>query len=455
MTMLSCHSPSTNSPSTKEEEKKSFFSRLVGCSNIGDIVINGKETSGLVDTGSQITSVSESFYKSLDPVPELGDIKDFDIDLSVQGAAGNNLPYKGYIETQVSVPFLSNRVLDVPILVVSDTDYNLQVPVIIGTNIIDRCKSACASNHVSVEEIPPVWQRGFDSLIDEGIPVKTTNSYSIRIGPNEVKTIHGIARKSGDFDTAITEHVDTSLSGNLNICPRVVSLKSTGTTVRVPVRVCNLSAYAVEIPPKSVFCTLNSVKVVDSWTPASSQKSDEESTNDIDLEQLGVSIDTNNLSPDQFQRVKQVLGSWSTIFSKGSTDLGKVDIVKHGIKLSDNTPFKEPYRRIPPAMYEEVRQHLKEMLEADAIRPSESPYSSNVVLVRKKDGSLRFCIDFRKLNARTIRDAYSLPRIVASLANLKFLSVVCLRRFYSDFNPKCTVYKCSNFSRDIHHSSQL
>ena len=44
---------------------------------------------------------------------------------------------------------------------------------------------------------------------------------------------------------------------------------------------------------------------------------------------------------------------------------------------------------------------------------------------------------------------------VASLANLKLLSVVCLRRFYSDFNPKCTVYKCSNFSGDIHHSSRL
>ena len=89
-----------------------------------------------MDTGSQITSVSESFYKSPDPLPQLSDIKDFDIDLSVQGAAGNVLPYKGYIETMVSVPFLSDLVIDVPVFVVSDTEYKLHVPVTIGTNII-------------------------------------------------------------------------------------------------------------------------------------------------------------------------------------------------------------------------------------------------------------------------------------------------------------------------------
>ena len=85
-------------------------------------------------------------------------------------------------------------------------------------------------------------------------------------------------------------------------------------------------------------------------------------------------------------------------FSTGSTDLGRADIVKHEIKLTDNTPFKEPYRRIPPGLYEEVRQHLKGMLDADAIRQSKSPYSSNVVLVRKKDGSLRFLFFVSKGN---------------------------------------------------------
>lgn len=58
-------------------------------------------------------------------------------------------------------------------------------------------------------------------------------------------------------------------------------------------------------------------------------------------------------------------------------------------------------------MFAEVRQHVKEKL----VRPSQSPYSSNIVLVRKKDGSLRFCIDYRKLNSRTIKDASNLHRI--------------------------------------------
>ena len=139
------------------------------------------------------------------------------------------------------------------------------------------------------------------------------------------------------------------------------------------------------------------------------------------------------MSSEQYTKAERLLNNWSDIFSTGPTDLGKTDLVKHKINLTDNTPFKEPYRRIPPSVYEEVRVHLKEMLEADAIRPSESSFSSNVVLVRKKDGSLRFCIDFRKLNSRTIRDAYNLPRIqdtIDSLTGSKYFSKLDLRSGY-------------------------
>ena len=67
---------------------------------------------------------------------------------------------------------------------------------------------------------------------------------------------------------------------------------------------------------------------------------------------------------------------------------------------------------------DEVREHLKLMLDAGVIRPNNSPWCNAVVLVRKKDGSLRFCIDFRKLNSLTVKDSHPLPRICEMLESL-------------------------------------
>ena len=95
--------------------------------------------------------------------------------------------------------------------------------------------------------------------------------------------------------------------------------------------------------------------------------------------------------------------------------MGRTSLVQHEIKLSDDKPFKERYRRIPPHQYEEVWKDLQEMLAVGAIQKSTSPWASPVVLVCKKDGSLWFCIDLSKLNNQTIKDAQSLPRIEDSL----------------------------------------
>ena len=80
-------------------------------------------------------------------------------------------------------------------------------------------------------------------------------------------------------------------------------------------------------------------------------------------------------------------------------------------------------------MYDEVKVHIQEMLDVGAIRPSNSPWASAVVLIHKKDGKLRFCIDLQKLNARTIKDTYSLPRIDETLDCLNGGRVVLFSRF--------------------------
>ena len=94
------------------------------------------------------------------------------------------------------------------------------------------------------------------------------------------------------------------------------------------------------------------------------------------------------------------------IFSLDKNEIGCTDTAEHVIKLLDMEPFKERFRRIAPPLVEEVREHIQEMLDGGAIHPSQSPWCNAVVLVRKKDGGLRFCIDFRRLNRRTKKDAF-------------------------------------------------
>ena len=92
---------------------------------------------------------------------------------------------------------------------------------------------------------------------------------------------------------------------------------------------------------------------------------------------------------------RELLLSYHDAFALEPDELGCTSAIEHKIHLSDEEPFKERFRCIPPPLLDEVRASLRDMLEAGTIRPSQSPWCNAVVLVRKKDGSLRFCVDFR------------------------------------------------------------
>ena len=123
---------------------------------------------------------------------------------------------------------------------------------------------------------------------------------------------------------------------------------------------------------------------------------------------------------EQAEQAHSLLKEYHDIFSLEKHDMGHTNATKHKIVLRDpdTPPFKEHFRRIPPPQLDEVREHLKLMLDAGVIRPSNSPWCNAVVLVRKKDGSLRFCIDLRKLNSLTVKDSHPLPRICETLESL-------------------------------------
>ena len=123
-----------------------------------------------------------------------------------------------------------------------------------------------------------------------------------------------------------------------------------------------------------------------------------------------------NLTDMELGQVRELLGQ---VFSKSSMDLGRTSLVKHSIDVEGAMPIRQPPQKIPLAKRDEAEEAVQEMQRQGVIEPSRSPWSSPVVLVRKKDGTNRFCVDYRKLNALTKKDSYPLPRIDSILDALE------------------------------------
>ena len=129
------------------------------------------------------------------------------------------------------------------------------------------------------------------------------------------------------------------------------------------------------------------------------------------------SLDLPNLSDTERSALLGLLSEFSDVFAPVTGPRSCTTAVKHTIPTT-GPPIRQPMRRLPEALKETVQTEVQHMLENDVIRPSASPWSSPVVMVRKKDGTWRFCIDYRKLNLATHRDAYPLPTIDATLDSL-------------------------------------
>ena len=121
------------------------------------------------------------------------------------------------------------------------------------------------------------------------------------------------------------------------------------------------------------------------------------------------------LSREQQSRFIDLIYNYKEVFSLYDGDLGFFDALKHSVPTTTDKPMCLPHRQIPAQLQQEVRKCLESWLKQGIIQPSKSPYASQVVIVRKKSGEIRLCVDFRKLNAISIRDSFPLPRIEEAL----------------------------------------
>ena len=237
--------------------------------------------------------------------------------------------------------------------------------------------------------------------------------------------------------------------GKYKVTPVYTDLKPGSSKVKV--HVMNDSNKPVQLPTKMVIGVVSAANVVpamiapkkmleEGWdqTPNKTLETEKQKTEELAqrgklvVEQIDLSS-IQNWSKSLQQQVNELLIEFQDIFALSDLELGKTNLVKHHIRVTNPVPFKDRHARIPPSQSEPLRNLLRNMEEVGAIRKSKSPWLSSIVLVKKKDGSLRFCIDLRKLNATTVKDAYALPRIEETLdylAGSKWFSALDLKLGY-------------------------
>jgi transposase InsO family protein/predicted aspartyl protease len=223
--------------------------------------------------------------------------------------------------------------------------------------------------------------------------------------------------------------------------PGVVSARTVvpDRVVGIPVRLINVNEAPVHLKKGSVVAELQPASLLTSeFELCDSSGAELHPT----LEELVNQIDP-SVPESIVCRLRALVGRHRGAFSTGPTDLGRTDIVVHSIDTNGAQPFHQPLRRHPTAYRAAIEEQLTELLDQGVVEPCQSPYASNLVLMRKKDGSIRCCVDFRKLHLQTRRDAYPLPRADACLEAMSGA------RWFSTFDMRSGYHQVCVDKRDL------
>ena len=146
-------------------------------------------------------------------------------------------------------------------------------------------------------------------------------------------------------------------------------------------------------------------------------------------------VDLSDLTTEQQRQAREMLCQEADAFAQDDEDIGCIKL-QMKINLTDHEPVQKNYLSIPRPLYPEVKAYIEDLLNRNFIRKSRSPYSSSVVCVRKEDGGMRLCMDYRSLNKKTVPDRHPIPRIQETLDNLggnQWFSVLDQGKAYQGF----------------------
>lgn len=428
-------------------QKRGLPKHLVGSKCTANVNVGGVDCSCLLDTGSQVTTVAKSFYQthlSDHPIKPISNI------LEVEGANGQPVPYLGYVEVNLKFPralLESEPEISTLALIIPDLWSNSDVPLLIGTNTLDPLYDQCCDEfslshnsscygyrrvlrtlqlrkkQATSGELGFLKLRGREQAV---LPAKQRVPLEGYMCVNSVNT---------EKCALIEQPSRSTLPGGVFVDCCLISLPEHGSN-KLPVFLRNETEHDIILPTNCVIADLTVADTVieNHLVDRGGQKHVVDCSTHQAETCPGKSFDFGPSLPEQWkERVTLKLNTFSDVFAQHDLDFGHATKIQHHIKLKDETPIKQRPRPIHPRDYEAVKKHLKTLLDAGVIRESESPFSSPIVVVRKKNGDVRLCVDYRKLNLQTIKDSYALPNLEESfsaLAGSKWFSVMDLKSGY-------------------------
>ena len=383
----------------------------------------------LIDTGSMVSTITEEFFKNYLQYAGVT-LQPDNLCLRITTSNGLDIPYNGYLEIDVSV---NSLVLPkMAFIVVKDSldaknrEDKRQVPGLLSMNILGPLVNLIPDGTdlptLSFVKTALTLQACADVKENVEVAMVKVASTIVFIPPECSVVVDAYVSKCVPFTLAVIEPLRNS-----DHLPVGVVVASTLVEVGkvFPVRIDNMSSKGCVLRPNT---RIGVLRGVDGLEDGSNNLQFHVSVNEIHVninttvashdisktsDTYTVPIDLSEFdgSEEQLTQTKRLIQKHKDIFAKHDFDLGDTDTVKHNIKTNQTEPVSQTFRRIPPNQYNEVKKHIQQLIDHGIIVESCSPYSAPIVLARKKDGSLRMCVDYRHLNSVTKRDAFPLPRI--------------------------------------------
>ena len=362
------------------------------------IQVGTTSLTGLLDTGSQVCMMTDTYFEEhLAPcTPSSPPTNRY----KFTAANGTDIPYVGFCTVDV---YCEN--VYIPGLVIFITPHNpSRPPFIVGMSLLKYLppfKTLTASSpnpKSSLAHLPNT-----PTLV----PAKTVMTVSATCPPQLSSPV-------------LIEPVNGAPPGIVTV--QAVSYPSKG---YLPVTLMNPTDEDILIPPKTKIGLIEPASVANVSVVTEDSKSVE-----VDFSKFPLGGD---LSPEERSNLEALVTANSDVFAWSEDQLGLCDLLQHRIVVTSDQPTAQPYRRLPPQLMAEVRNHLDSLLDRDIIAPSTSPYAAPIVVVRKKNNEIRMCCDFRKLNAITRKDSYPLPRMeecIDALAGARVFSTLDLASGY-------------------------